>query len=123
MAVTKSIVSERLYTTVALDTTANLSLDLFNDANTTLYAMEVTNPNSAGVYIRVLWTNTLSGKTTSTQYDNCHYIPAESALSIYCGTGYLISSGIVIWCSTETGVNSLSAPARPVSIKMAYKNT
>ena len=79
MAVNVSTVSNPLWTTIAVDTDADLDLETFNDANTTLYALEIVNPNGKAVWARFNWAN--SGGSTSTQNDNIFYCPANSECS------------------------------------------
>jgi hypothetical protein len=125
MAVNTSAIADKLYTTIAVDSQADLDLETFNGANTTLYALEITNPNSSGVWVRINWA--ASGGNTATQYDNIFYCGPNGTCSIYCGTGYPILAGLRVWCSTQAGVsgnnNAVSAPKSPVSITMAFSNT
>lgn len=125
MAVNVSTVSNPLWTTIAVDTDADLDLETFNDANTTLYALEIVNPNGKAVWARFNWAN--SGGSTSTQNDNIFYCPANSECSYYIGSGYAITAGIRVWCSTEKGLGggnvTLNAPTEKVTIKMAFKDT
>jgi hypothetical protein len=122
MALTTSTISESLFPTVTTETDLDLTLVLFNNVDTTIYAIEFTNPNTSGVYIRHIWGTSTGTLTTSTAYDGCYYVPAESSFSVYCGVGYA-TGGIVLWASNETGVNSLTAPTSAVSVKIAYKDT
>jgi len=122
MALTTSTISQNLFTTISEETDLDLTLVGFNNVDTTIYAIEFVNPNTAPVYIRHIWGTNASALSTSTDYDNCYLVPAEGSFSIYCGTGYL-TGGVIMWASTETGVNSLTAPTSPVSVKVAYKNT
>lgn len=125
MSFTTSVVSSPLYTTIAVDSKADLSLQSFNNANTTVYAMEITNPNQSGVWVRINWA--ASGTAITTQYDNIYYCAPNGTCSVYCGTGYAILAGLQVWCSTESGIssnnNAVTAPGSAVSIKMAFKNT
>ena len=123
MALTKSTISENLFPTLAEESDLDLALVLVNNANTTIYAMEFTNPNTKGVYIRHIWAASTSGLSTSTQYDMCYFVPAGGSFSLYCGAGYDVAGGVILWASTETGTNSLSAPTSAVKVKVAYKNT
>jgi hypothetical protein len=127
MALITSIVSDPLFTTISTDSTADLTVEAFNDADTTVYAIEITNPNADGVWVRINWAG--SGNTlTTTQYDNVFYCGPNSTCSIYAGGGYAIGAGVEVWCSTQPGVHSVAgvtvtAPGKPVTIKMAFKNT
>ena len=123
MALTTSTISENLFPTVTEESDLDLTLQLMNDANTTLYAVEFTNPNTTGVYVRHIWAASISGLNTSTQYDMCYYIPASSSFSLYCGPGFAVTGGVIFWASTETGTNSLNAPPSAVKVKVAYKDT
>ena len=122
MALSTSTISENLFPTVTTETDLDLTLVLFNNVDTTVYAIELTNPNSTGVYIRHIWGTNASALSTSTDYDNCYYIPSNGSFTLYCGTGYL-TGGIIMWASTETGVQSLNAPTSAVTARIAYKNT
>ena len=122
MALSTSTISENLFPTVTTETDLDLTLVLFNNVDTTVYAIEFTNPNSTGVYIRHIWGTNASALSTSTDYDNCYYIPSNGSFTLYCGTGYL-TGGIIMWASTETGVQSLNAPTSAVTARIAYKNT
>ncbi len=123
MALTTSTISENLFTTISEETDLDLTLVLFNNVNTTIYAIEFVNPNTAPVYVRHIWGTNPAVLSTSTDFDNCYLVPAEGSFSVYCGTGYPVTSGIIMWASTETGTQSLNAPTSPVSVKIAYKNT
>ena len=122
MALSKSTISDNLFTTVALESDLDLSLVGINNVDSTIYSIEFTNPNSYGVYIRHIWGTNPAVLSTSSDYDNCYYIPPEGSFSVYCGTGYL-TGGIIMWASKETGVNSLTAPQSAVSVQIAYNNT
>tara|TARA_A100001391_G_scaffold189923_2_gene161804 strand:- start:1175 stop:1546 length:372 start_codon:yes stop_codon:yes gene_type:complete len=123
MALTTSTISENLFTTISEESDLGLSLVLFNNANTTIYAMEFVNPNTTPVYVRHIWGTNPALLSTSTDFDNCYLIPGSGSFSVYCGTGYLVTSGIIMWASTQTGTQTLSAPTSPVTVKIAYKNT
>ncbi len=122
MALSTSTISENLFPTVKTETDLDLALVLFNNVDTTIYAIEFTNPNASGVYVRHIWGTNASALSTSTDYDNCYYIPAQGAFTLYCGTGYL-TGGVIMWASTETGTQSLNAPTNAVGVTIAYKNT
>lgn len=126
MAVTTSTVSDPLYTTVVVDTTADTTLETFNDANTTLYQLEIINPNSKAVWVRINWA--ASGTATSTQNDNIFYCGATTSCYYIFGTGgYAIEAGLRVWCSTEKGLGggavTLNSPSTPVTVRMALKDT
>ena len=125
MAISTSFVSDPLYTTVSVDSTADLTLESFNNAATTVYAIEITNPNSSGVWVRINWA--ASGGNTATQYNNIFYCSANGVCSIYCGSGYAITAGLQVWCSTQSGVSTnditVTAPGKGVTVRMAFKNT
>ena len=124
MAISTSTVSDPLYTTVSVDSTADLNLESFNNVATTVYAIEITNPNSSGVWVRINWA--ASGGNTSTQYNNVFYCSANGTCSIYCGSGYAITGGLQVWCSTQSGTaneGTVTAPGKSVTIRMAFKDT
>ena len=99
MAVNTSAVSDPLYTTVVIDTDANTTLETFNDANTTVYQIEIVNPNSSSVWVRINWA----------------------------ASGYAIEAGLQVWCSTEKGLGggaiTLNSPTSKVTVRMALKDT
>jgi len=125
MAVNTSAVSDPLYTTVVIDTDANTTLETFNDANTTVYQIEIVNPNSSSVWVRINWA--ASGTATSTQNDNIFYCPGTSSCYYVIGTGYAIEAGLQVWCSTEKGLGggaiTLNSPTSKVTVRMALKDT
>jgi len=125
MAVNTSAVSDPLYTTVVIDTDADTTLETFNDANTTVYQIEIVNPNSSSVWVRINWA--ASGTATSTQNDNIFYCPGTSSCYYVIGTGYAIEAGLRVWCSTEKGLGggaiTLNSPTSKVTVRMALKDT
>lgn len=124
MAISTSTVSDPLYTTVSVDTTADLTLESFNNVATTVYAIEIVNPNTSPVWVRINWA--ASGGNTTTQYDNIFYCGGNGTCSIYCGAGYAITSGLQVWCSLQAGTANdatVTAPGKGVTITMAFKDT
>ncbi|MAH49038.1 hypothetical protein CMI37_24640 [Candidatus Pacearchaeota archaeon] len=124
MGVTTSAVSDPLFTTVVVDAEANTTVETFNDAATTLYAIEIENPNKRAVWVRINWA--ASGDTNSTQNDNIFHCPAARSCYYYFASGYDITAGMRVWCSTNKGLGSgvtLASPAASVTVRMAFKDT
>tara|TARA_R110000824_G_scaffold152177_1_gene323285 strand:+ start:7349 stop:7726 length:378 start_codon:yes stop_codon:yes gene_type:complete len=125
MAVNTSAVSDPLYTTVVIDTDANTTLESFNNVATTVYQIEIINPNSSAVWVRINWA--ASGGNTTTQNDNIFYCPGTNNCYYVFGSGYAITGGVQVWCSTEKGLGggniTLNSPTSKVIVRMALKDT
>jgi|TARA_R110000796_G_scaffold47726_1_gene114567 hypothetical protein len=120
MAVTTSTASAPLVTTIVTDIDADTTLEIIAAGNKTVYAVEISNPNTnEAVYVHMI--PTASGSSSSTQHTTQLYCPANTTMYYYAPLGYLTSTGIQCYCTTSAGggANAL-APTSDVQIKFGY---
>lgn len=119
MAVTTTTASNPLVTTIVVDTDADLTVEAVGSGNKTLYAVEITNPNTAdAVYVHVI--ENTSG-TTGTQHNFQFYCPANTSCYYYFPTGIETGTGLMAYASTTSGGGqSATAPEESVTVTFGF---
>ena len=119
MAVTTTTASNPLVTTIVVDADADLTVEADASGNKTVYAVEITNPNTAdAVYLHI---KEDTSATQTSQHDHQLYCPANTTCYYYFPTGIETSSGIMMYASTTPGGGaSAVAPEQAVTVTFGF---
>ena len=117
MAVETTTASNPLVTTIVVDTEANTTVETVASGNKTLYAVEITNPNTTeSVYVHII--NAANSSTVSTQHNTQLYCTANTTCYYYFPDGYKTYTGIQFYATTSAGGGSNAAsPTSAVTVK------
>ncbi len=120
MAVTTSTASNPLVTTIVTDTDADVTVETAASGNKTLYAVEITNPNTdSAVFVHVIEAS--SGSSTSTQHQHQFYCPSASTVYYYMPMGLNTATGLQFYCTTSAGGGSqATSPTEDVTVKFGH---
>ena len=119
MAVTTTTASNPLVTTIVVDTDADLTVETIASGNKNLYAVEITNPNTAdAVYVHV---HEDTSGVVGDQHEFQFYCPANTSCYYYFPTGIETSTGLIAYASTTSGGgNGATAPTESVTVTFGY---
>ena len=117
MAVSTSTASSPLITTIITDTDSDTTVETAATADTDLYFVEITNPNTVAVYTKLI--AAASGSNTTTQHFLQFYCPASTSCYAYIPAFLLIGAGIQFYTTTAPGaVGSQCNPTEDVTVKI-----
>jgi len=114
-----------LVTSIVTDTDSDLTVRQAAGAESTLYFVEITNPNSTqAVYVKLFAAVLSNSVNTATQHFMQFYCPADTTCYTYIPTGAVIANGICYYTSNEAGpAGSLTAPSEDVTVKIGSTPT